>query len=157
MFGCFAYIHIPKDERKKLDPKAKKCTFLGYGTSRKGYRLYDWKTSSIIHSRDVVFNELSRGYEGAKEKRLVQVENFTEGEPEGLEPEEGSNEVESDDDSGEPEREEDPRELERDDREPEEEDSTDAPAPRRTEKPGDPTTMVVTSTQLLTYRRSHKQ
>ena len=132
VFGCFAYIHIPKDERKKLDPKAKKCTFLGYGTSRKGYRLYDWKTSSIIHSRDVVFNELSRGYEGAKEKQLVQAENFTEGEPEGLEPEEGSDEVESDDDSGEPEREEDPRELERDDREPEEEDSTDAPAPRRT-------------------------
>ena len=122
MFGCSAYIHVPKDERKKLDPKAKKCTFLGYGTSRKGYRLYDWKTSCIIHSRDV---ELSRGYEGAKEKRLVQVENFTEA----PEPEEDSDEVESDDNSGEPEREEDPRELERDDREPEEE---DASAPRRT-------------------------
>ena len=132
VFGCSAYVHVPKDERKKLDPKAKKCTLLGYGTSRKGYRLYDWKTLSIIHSRDVVFNELSRGYEGAKEKRLVQVENFTEGEPEAPEPEEGSDEVESDDDSGEPEREEDPRELERDNREPEVEDSTDAPAPRRT-------------------------
>jgi hypothetical protein len=115
VFGCSAYIHVPKDERKKLDPKAKKCTFLGYGTSRKGYRLYDWKTSSIVHSRDVVFNELSRGYEGAKEKRRVQVENVTE-EPEAPEPEEDADEVESDDDSGEPE----------------EEDSTDAPAPRRT-------------------------
>ena len=39
VFGCSAYIHIPKDERKKLDPKAKKCIFLGYGTSRKGYQL----------------------------------------------------------------------------------------------------------------------
>ena len=132
VFGCSAYIHVSKDERKKLDPKAKKCTLLGYGTSRKGYRLYDWKTSSVIHSRNVVFNELSRGYEGAKEKRLVQVETFTEGDPEAPEPEEGSDEVESDDDSGEPEREEDPRELERDNREPEVEDSTDAPAPQRT-------------------------
>jgi hypothetical protein len=60
VFGCSAYIHVPKDKRKKLDPKAKKCIFLGYGTSRKGYRLYNWKTSGIIHSRDVVFNKLSR-------------------------------------------------------------------------------------------------
>ena len=132
VFGCSAYVHVPKDKRKKLDPKAEKCTLLGYGTSRKGYRLYDWKTSSIIHSRDVVFNELSRGYEGAKEKRLVQVENVTEGEPEAPEPEEGSDKIESDDDSGEPEREEDPRELERDNREPKVEDSTDVPAPQRT-------------------------
>ena len=114
VFGCSAYIHVPKDERKKLDPKAKKCTFLGYGT--KGYRLYDWTTSRIIHSRDVVFNELSRGYEGAKEKRLVQVENFTE-EPEAPEPKEDSDKVESDDNSKEPEGgQEDLRELETDDR-----------------------------------------
>ena len=111
MFGCSTYIHVPKDERKKLDPKAKKSTFLGYGTSRKGYRLYDWKTSSIIHSRDVVFNELSRRHEGAKEKRRVLVDNVTEEEPEAPEPKVDADEVESDDDSGEPK----------------EEDSTDAP------------------------------
>ena len=62
VIGCSAYMHAPKDERKKLDPKAKKCTFLGYGTSRKVYHLYDWKTSCFIHSRDVIFNELLRGY-----------------------------------------------------------------------------------------------
>ena len=27
-FGCTVYAHIPKDERKKLDSKAKKCVFL---------------------------------------------------------------------------------------------------------------------------------
>ena len=115
VFGCSAYIHIPKDERNKLDPKAKKCTFSGYGTSRKGYRLYNWKTSRIIHSRDVVFNELSRGYEGVKEKRFFQVKHFTE-EPETPNPEEDSNEAESDEDSGEAEK----------------EDSSDPTAPRRT-------------------------
>ena len=30
-FGCTAFAHIPKDERKKLDPKSKKCIFMGYG------------------------------------------------------------------------------------------------------------------------------
>ena len=28
-FGCAAYAHVPKDERHKLDPKARKCIFLG--------------------------------------------------------------------------------------------------------------------------------
>lgn len=32
VFGCTVYAHVPKDERKKLDPKAKKCILLGYGT-----------------------------------------------------------------------------------------------------------------------------
>ena len=31
VFGCRAFVHIPKDERSKLDPKAKQCIFLGYG------------------------------------------------------------------------------------------------------------------------------
>ena len=39
VFGCEAYAHIPKDERHKLDSKAKKCIFLGYGEDVKRYRL----------------------------------------------------------------------------------------------------------------------
>ena len=87
VFGCSAYTHVPKDERKKLDPKAKKCIFLGYGTVRKGYRLYDNKTSKIVYSRDVVFNESSRGCESEEEKELIQVESFTEEVPEPEAPE----------------------------------------------------------------------
>ena len=37
VFGCTAYSHIPKDERRKLDAKAHKCIFLGYSSNRKGY------------------------------------------------------------------------------------------------------------------------
>ena len=40
-FGCAAYAHVAKDERQKLDTKSRKCVLLGYGTERKGYRLYD--------------------------------------------------------------------------------------------------------------------
>ena len=61
-----------------LDPKAKRCTFLGYGTTRKGYRLYDHNKSAVIYSRDVVFDESSRGYDGRRERQQIQVENLTE-------------------------------------------------------------------------------
>ena len=41
VFGCRAFVHIPKDERSKLDDKAKSCIFLGYGHEEFGYRLRD--------------------------------------------------------------------------------------------------------------------
>ena len=57
VFGCICYSHVPKDERRKLDPKARKAIFLGYGTTVKGYRLYDLKSKKIFYSRDVTFDE----------------------------------------------------------------------------------------------------
>ncbi|KAK3726798.1 hypothetical protein QZH41_007205 [Actinostola sp. cb2023] len=55
--GKPAYAHIPKDERKKLDPKARKCVFLVYGTDTKAYRLFDVERQRVIYSRDVKFDE----------------------------------------------------------------------------------------------------
>ena len=57
VFGCRAFVHIPKDERSKLDDKAKPCIFLGYGHEEFGYRLWDPLNKKIIRSRDVVFLE----------------------------------------------------------------------------------------------------
>lgn len=62
-FGCAAYAHIPKDERRKLDSKSRRCIHLGYGTRVKGYRLYDQNRSRVIYSRDVKFDENCIGYE----------------------------------------------------------------------------------------------
>ena len=59
IFGCSAYAHVPKAERRKLDSKTRKCVLLGYGANRKGYRLYDLECMKVVHSRDVVFNEAS--------------------------------------------------------------------------------------------------
>ena len=78
-FGCAAYAHIPKDERKKLDMKTRKCVLLGYGTETKGYRLYDPKRARVFYSRDVIFNEKEHGMEKEPEtvqegKRYVQIE-----------------------------------------------------------------------------------
>ena len=63
VFGCTVYAHIPKDERRKLDAKARKCIFLGYSNNRKGYRLYDQSIRRVIHSQDVRFNESVCGVE----------------------------------------------------------------------------------------------
>ena len=57
VFGCRAFVHVPRDERSKLDNKTKQCIFLGYSNEELGYRLWDPTTKKIIKSRDVVFFE----------------------------------------------------------------------------------------------------
>ncbi|OMO73383.1 Integrase, catalytic core [Corchorus capsularis] len=52
IFGCPAYVHVNDG---KLEPRAIKCIFLGYGTGVKGYRL--WHSDSNKVSRDVNFDE----------------------------------------------------------------------------------------------------
>ena len=56
VFGC-RVVHIPKDERSKLDVKTKECIFLGYSQDEFGYRLYDPVSKKIVRSRDVIFIE----------------------------------------------------------------------------------------------------
>ena len=57
VFGSLCFSHIPKDERKKLDPKAQEAIFLGYGQETKGYRLYNPISRKVFFSRDVIFDE----------------------------------------------------------------------------------------------------
>ena len=54
-FGVGAYVMIPHQKRKKLDPKAEKLAFVGYDGWSKAYRLANVKQQKIIVSRDVVF------------------------------------------------------------------------------------------------------
>jgi hypothetical protein len=41
VFGSIAYMHIPKEKRKKLDAKAEKCILVGYSDEQKGYKCYN--------------------------------------------------------------------------------------------------------------------
>ena len=52
-----AYAHIPDCQRNKLSKKAEKFRLVGYSLTSKGYRLLDEKTTKVVISRDVVFNE----------------------------------------------------------------------------------------------------
>jgi hypothetical protein len=58
VFGCDAYVHVPKENRSKLDNKAEKCIFMGYKDGVKGYKLWNLETKNIVYSRDVVFREV---------------------------------------------------------------------------------------------------
>ncbi|KAE8707195.1 putative ribonuclease H protein [Hibiscus syriacus] len=57
IFGCPAYVHVPADERSKLDAKSEESIFLGYKTGVKGFKFWDPIAKKIVISRDVVFDE----------------------------------------------------------------------------------------------------
>ena len=59
VFGCEAYVHVPKEKRTKLDYKAHKCIFVGYGDSIKGYKCWNLESQKTVYSRDVIFREVS--------------------------------------------------------------------------------------------------
>jgi hypothetical protein len=39
VFGCDAFVDVPKEKRSKLDKKEVKCIFIGYKEGMKGYKL----------------------------------------------------------------------------------------------------------------------
>ena len=57
VFGCDAYVHIPKHKRGKLESKSVKCVFVGYQDGCKGWRLYEPRSNQLFVSRDVTFVE----------------------------------------------------------------------------------------------------
>jgi hypothetical protein len=59
VFGCDAYVHVPRENRSNLDKKAEKCIFIGYKDGLKGYKLWNPETKKVVYSRDVVFREMT--------------------------------------------------------------------------------------------------
>ncbi|KAH9657194.1 retrovirus-related pol polyprotein from transposon RE1 [Citrus sinensis] len=57
IFGCIAFVHVHKQNRSKLDPRALKCVFLGYSPTRKGYKCYDPLSKKFFVTMDVTFFE----------------------------------------------------------------------------------------------------
>ncbi|KAK9126511.1 hypothetical protein Scep_015357 [Stephania cephalantha] len=57
VFDCLGFASSYLVNRNKLDPRARKCIFLGFGAGIKGYKLYDLNTHHIFFSRNVIFYE----------------------------------------------------------------------------------------------------
>jgi hypothetical protein len=53
VFWCRAFVHVPRDDRSKLDSKTKQCVFLGHPDEQFGYRLWDLVNMKIVRSQDV--------------------------------------------------------------------------------------------------------
>ncbi|GJZ19365.1 retrovirus-related pol polyprotein from transposon TNT 1-94 [Tanacetum coccineum] len=73
------YVVYNTQETTKLDPKSRKCLFLGYVDGVKGYHLWDPTAHKVVVSRDVVFmeNKIQENEEGdstARETTSIQIE-----------------------------------------------------------------------------------
>jgi len=66
VFGCIAYVHVPDEKRSKLDPKAKKCIFIGYSSKQKGCKCFNPSTRKLQVSKNVVFDEMVSWYSPLK-------------------------------------------------------------------------------------------
>jgi len=73
VFRSIAYVHVLDEKRRKFDPKAKKCIFIGYAQDMKAYKCYNPNTRQVLISRDVVFDELASWY---KDKVDVMVDDI---------------------------------------------------------------------------------
>ena len=56
---CDVFSHVPKEKKSKLDPKSRKCVFLGFENTIKGYKLWDLTNHKVIICRVVISNEKS--------------------------------------------------------------------------------------------------
>jgi len=64
VFGCIAYVHILDEKRSKLNPKAKKCIFIGYSLEQN--RCFNLAIQKLQVNRDVAFDEMVNWYSPLK-------------------------------------------------------------------------------------------
>ena len=57
VFGCVAFVHVLDPGRDKLSPRSRKCIFLGYFRTQKGYHCYSPESRRYFVSADVTFFE----------------------------------------------------------------------------------------------------
>jgi hypothetical protein len=57
VFGCAAYVHVQKGQRRMLELHTKKCVFVGYPEDRPGWMLCDTFAKKVIYSDSIEFDE----------------------------------------------------------------------------------------------------
>ena len=57
VFGCLCFAHNKKTRGDKFASRSRKCIFVGYPATKKGWKVYDMETGEIFVSRDVKFYE----------------------------------------------------------------------------------------------------
>lgn len=72
VFGCTAYLHIPKEKRDKLSQKSVKLKMIGYMDN--GYKLWNEEDRTIVRGRDVIFDEKSHKQEDTQDALSIQLD-----------------------------------------------------------------------------------
>ena len=57
IFGCTVFVTNNDLHKRKLDPRAQKCVFVGYSSNQKGYKCFDPVTKKYFVTMDVKFFE----------------------------------------------------------------------------------------------------
>jgi hypothetical protein len=82
VFGCAAYVHVQKEQRRALESHTRKCILVGYPIDRPGWTFWDPKTRKIFHSDSATFDEREfPGTSRPKEPQVVLLPNEDESEP----------------------------------------------------------------------------
>jgi hypothetical protein len=74
VFGCEAYVHVPKENKSKLDKKDEKCIFIGYKDGMKGYKIWNPETKKVVYNemwyleKSKMFSN-KKSYQGRKNRR----------------------------------------------------------------------------------------
>ena len=58
VFGCDAYVHVPKEKQTKLDSKSENCIFIGYKDGLKGYKLWNPVTKGYSQVSRIDFGDI---------------------------------------------------------------------------------------------------
>jgi hypothetical protein len=64
VFGCTAFVHVPRTQRSKLEPTATRGVMLGYEQPGRNYRI--WAGGKVIISATVLFDEQRRGWDSGQ-------------------------------------------------------------------------------------------
>ena len=80
IFGCVSFVHVHSQDRKKLDPRALRCVFVGSSSTQKGYKCFHPPSKKFFVSRDVTFHEEEPYFT----QPYLQEENFKEDKLENL-------------------------------------------------------------------------
>ncbi|UYV60529.1 hypothetical protein LAZ67_1001422 [Cordylochernes scorpioides] len=57
IFGTECFVHVPDENRRKLDAKSEKGILVGYCSNKDGYRIWMPNSNKVVTSRDVIFKE----------------------------------------------------------------------------------------------------
>ena len=79
VFGCHAFVHVPREKRDKLDKRSMKCIFVGYPDGSKGYKVYNPDTKKMLRTRDVIFVENDFNSDSEHHKQVLDVDVWPDG------------------------------------------------------------------------------